>query len=125
MFSGYTVPPDSKETKVGSSDQEAFPLVGKNAGIVLVSCHAWKCDPTAISGGVDISKVPECHLLRQISFQWGHKNFFKDLCLMNSQPTFLFLTYFQLNELLPYYQKDVNQITLNHATLQNLNLRIL
>ena len=26
----------------------------------------------------------------------GHKNFFKDWCLMNSQPTFLFLTYLNL-----------------------------
>ena len=24
----------------------------------------------------------------------GHKNYLKDCCLMNSQPTFLFLTYF-------------------------------
>ena len=26
----------------------------------------------------------------------GHKNYFKDWCLMNSQPTFLFLTYLNL-----------------------------
>ena len=43
MLSGYTVPPDSKETKVGSSNQEVFPLAGKNTGIVLVSCRAWWC----------------------------------------------------------------------------------
>ena len=36
---------------------------------------------------------------------------------MNSQPTFLFLTYFELNELWAYYQKDVNQVTLNPTTL--------
>ena len=24
--------------------------------------RAWKCIPTAISGGVDISEVPGCHL---------------------------------------------------------------
>ena len=34
-----------------------------------------------------------------------------------TQPTFLFLIYFQLNELWSYYQNDVNQITLNHTTL--------
>ena len=61
MFSGCTVPPDSKETKLQSSDQEASPSAGKNTGIVLVLCHAWKCVPTAISGGVDISKVPGCY----------------------------------------------------------------
>ena len=43
---------------------------------------------------------------------------------MNSQHPFLFLTYFQLNELWPYYQKEINQITLNHTTLSNLALRI-
>ena len=69
MFSGCTVPPDSKETKLGSSDQEASPSAGKNAGIVLVPCRAWKCVPTAISGGVNISEVPGCHLLQQMSSQ--------------------------------------------------------
>ena len=69
MFSGCTVPPDSKETKLGSSDQEASPSAGKNTGIVLVPCRAWKCVPTAISGGVGIPEVLGCHLLRQISSQ--------------------------------------------------------
>ena len=54
---------DSKETKLGSSDQEASASEGKNTGIVLVPCG------TAISGGVDISEVPGCHLLRQMSSQ--------------------------------------------------------
>ena len=57
------MPPDSKETELGSSDQEASPSAGKNTRIVLVPCRAWKCVPTAISGGVDISKVSVCHLL--------------------------------------------------------------
>ena len=55
MFSGCTVLPDSKETKLGSSDQEASPSAGKNTRIVLVPCRTWKCVPTTISGGVDIS----------------------------------------------------------------------
>ena len=64
MFFGCTVPPnDSKETKLGSSDQEASPSAGKNAGIVLVPCCAWECVPTAISGGMHISEVPGGHLL--------------------------------------------------------------
>ena len=53
------MPPDSKETELGSSDQEAFPLAGTGTNTV----------PTAISGGVDISEVPGCHLLRQMSSQ--------------------------------------------------------
>ena len=52
------MPPDSKETKLGSSDQEASRSAGKNTGILLVPCRALKCVSTAISGGVDISEVP-------------------------------------------------------------------
>ena len=63
MFSGCTVLPDSKETELGSSDQEASPSASKNTRIVLVPCQAWKCVPTAISSGVNIFEVPECHLL--------------------------------------------------------------
>ena len=58
MFSGYSMPPDSKETKLGSSDQEASPSAGKYPKIALVTCCAWKCVATAISGGVDNSEVP-------------------------------------------------------------------
>ena len=63
MFSGCTVLPDSEETKLESSNQEASPSARKNTGVVLVPCRTSKCDPTGISGGVDISKVPGCHLL--------------------------------------------------------------
>ena len=40
MFSGCTVLPDSKETKLGSNDQEASPSASKNAGVVLVPFFA-------------------------------------------------------------------------------------
>ena len=63
MFSGCTVPPDSKEMELGSSNQEASPSAGKNSSVVLVPCCLWKCVPTAISGGVDIFEPPGCHLL--------------------------------------------------------------
>ena len=65
------LPPDSKESELGNSDlREASSLSAvKNIGVVLVSCSAWKCVPTAISGGVDISEVLGCHLLRQVSSQ--------------------------------------------------------
>ena len=55
------MPPNIKETELGSSDQEIFPSAGKNTRIVLVSCRAWKCVPTGISDGVGISEVPGCH----------------------------------------------------------------
>ena len=60
---------DSQETQLGRSDQEAFPSAGNNTGVVLAPCHTWKCVPTAISGGVDISEVPGCHLLQQMTSQ--------------------------------------------------------
>ena len=71
MFPRCTVPPDSKETEFRSSDQEASPSAGKNTRIVLMPCHAWKCVPTAISGGVDISEVPGFHLIQQMGSQSG------------------------------------------------------
>ena len=45
MFSGCTVPPDSKETELGSSDQEASPSAGKNTGVVLVPCLHMEVHP--------------------------------------------------------------------------------
>ena len=61
--------PDSKETELGSRKQEASPSAGKNIKIILKPCQVRKCVPTAISGGVDISEVPECHLLQQMSYR--------------------------------------------------------
>ena len=69
MFSGCNVLTDNKETELGSSNQEASPSAGKNIGVVLVPRHAWKCVPTDISSGVDISDVPGCHFLGQMSSQ--------------------------------------------------------
>ena len=69
MFSGCTVPPDSNETELGSSDQEASPSAGKSTGIVLVPCRPWKYASTAILGGVDIAEVPRYNFLRQMSSQ--------------------------------------------------------
>ena len=40
-----TVPPDSKETELGSSDQEASPPAGKNTGVVLVPCSCMEVHP--------------------------------------------------------------------------------
>ena len=55
--------PDSKETEFGSSNQEASASAGKNTRGLLVPCCTWKCVSTFISGGVDISEVPGCHLV--------------------------------------------------------------
>ena len=66
MFPGCAVPPGSNETEFGSSDQEASPSPNETTRVVLVPYHAWNCVPTTISGGLDISEVLGCHLLRQV-----------------------------------------------------------
>ena len=63
------MPIDSRGTELGSSDQDASPSASKNTTVDLVPFHALKCVPSAISGGVDISEVPRCYLLRQMSLQ--------------------------------------------------------
>ena len=45
VFSGCTVPPDSKKTELGSSDQEAYPSASKNTGVVLVPCSRMEVRP--------------------------------------------------------------------------------
>ena len=62
VFPGCIVLLGSRETKLGSSNQEASPSASKNTILVLVLSCTWNCVPTAISGGVDISEVRGCHL---------------------------------------------------------------
>ena len=50
------------KTKFDSSHQKASPQASKNTSGVLVPCHTEGTVPIAISGGVDISEVPGCHL---------------------------------------------------------------
>ena len=72
--------------------------------------RAWNYDPNpqpyGISGGVDIPGVPGCLLLQQMS----------QGCLTNSQPSFLIFTFFDSRKR-TYYQKYLNQITLNQKAL--------
>ena len=63
------MPPDIKKTKLENREQEVSPSAGKNTELVLVPCRTWKFVPTAISGGVDISDLPGCHLVQQMSSQ--------------------------------------------------------
>ena len=69
MFSCCSLPPESKEMELGSSNQETSPAAHKKTRAVLVPCHTFKCVPTAVSGGVDIFDVPRCYLLREMCFQ--------------------------------------------------------
>ena len=82
------MPPDSKETELGSIDQETslsackntrvvvVPIdqetslsACKNTRVVRVPCRTWNCFLRAINRGVNISEVPGCHLLKQMSSQ--------------------------------------------------------
>ena len=69
MFTGCTVPTDSKKSKLGSTNEEAYLSPVKTNPVVLVPCFIWKCVLTATSSGVDISEVNGCHLLQQMSSQ--------------------------------------------------------
>ena len=62
VFSGCTVPLDSKDTKFGNSQQEVSPSAGENTRKVLKPYRTWECVHTVISGGVDISEVAGCYL---------------------------------------------------------------
>ena len=80
-------PADNKETGLGSSNQEAFPSAGKNNGIVIVSCSLMEVCPHSCFGIF-------LRFLGVICYdRWvlneGH--YFTDCCLVNSQPTVLFL----------------------------------
>ena len=122
VFSGCNVLPNIKETELGSSNQEASPLADKNNRVVLVPCHAWKCVPIAISSGVDVSEVPESHLLGLISSDWGSQKLrWPSVSWTHSLP---FASNLFLTQLWPYNKKDVKWVTLNHTTLYNLALPI-
>ena len=88
VFFGCTVPPDSQETELRSSNQEVSPSADKNTRVVLVSYCACSVS-LQLFLVMWTFHVSGCHLLQQMS-----KRYFKDWCLMNSQPTFLILTSF-------------------------------
>ena len=71
VISDCTVPPDSNESKLGSSNQEASPSAGKNTRTVLVLSHMWKCVHIATSSSEDISDLSGGHLFWQMSSQWA------------------------------------------------------
>ena len=51
-------------------------------------CHAWKYVTTVISGGVDISEAFVCHLLQQMSSNWGSQK--SPQSLVSHEPTTCF-----------------------------------
>ena len=92
MSFGCSVLPDSKETELRSSDQDAQ-----------------KCVTTAISGSVDISEVPECHMICQMSCQCGSQKLIKVLMFHELTACLSVFDLFLTSELLPYYLNDVHE----------------
>ena len=113
VFSSCTVLSDSKETEIGSNNQEVSPSAGKNTGVFLVLCHRCKHVPTTKFQVICIFMgslgVIICYDRRVHSE--GHKNYFKDWCLINSAYLSVFDQFLKLNELWPYYQEDADQVT--------------
>ena len=64
---------DIKETELGSSNQEASPSAGKNTGVVLVPCSRMEVHPYSYFWWYG------CHLLRQMSSQWGSQKLLQGL----------------------------------------------
>ena len=83
MSSGSTVLADSKESGLGSSNQDLSLSSGKNTGIVVMPCHAWMCVPITISGVVIIFQVPECHLLQYFSVRVTIKNWLSQVAILS------------------------------------------
>ena len=46
------MPPDSKDAKLGSCDQEASASVGKNTVAMLILCYTWNYVSVATSSGI-------------------------------------------------------------------------
>ena len=63
------LPPDSEDTKRGSSNQDVSSSAGKNTGLLLVLCCTWNYVPAAVCSGVDVAEVPCYHFLCQMSCQ--------------------------------------------------------
>ena len=117
VFSDCTVPSVIKDTKLGSSKKEAIPSLDKNNEMVSLPYPTWKCISIAISGGIDISKIPGCHLLRQMGSQWGSQKLLQGLVSHELTAYLSDLDFFLNSRKWLYYRKYINQTTLNHTTL--------
>ena len=93
MFYGCTVLPDSKETELENSNQEAYPLPGKNTEVALVPCL---CMEVCLYSYFQWWRYLWAPWVSFITTDEGQINYFKDLCLMNSEPTLLILGYLNI-----------------------------
>ena len=92
-FSGCTLSPDSKETKLGSSD-EASPSAGKKYRGSFSAMSRMEVCPYSYFWWYGYLRGPGLSFVKTDKFSVGVTIFFfKNWCLMNSLPTFLFLTF--------------------------------
>ena len=66
---------------------------------------------------MDISEVPGCYLLQMMSSQEGLQKLLQGLVSRELTAYLSIFNLSELNELWPYYQKNVNQIILNRIIL--------
>ena len=123
MFSGCTVLPDSKETELGSSNQEASPSAGKNTGYGLVPCLRMEICPYSYFQWCEYFWGPWVSFVSTDEFSESQK-------LLQGFASHALTVYLsilnlsKLNLLWPYCQKHVNQIILNCMTLWSSALQI-
>ena len=114
MFSGCAVPPDSKNTELGSNDQEASPSAGKNTGVVLVPFSCMEMHPFSYFQWCGYFCGSKVSFVTTDEFSVRVR---KGL-VSHELTAYLFIfNLFKLNDLWPCYQKHVNQIIFNCITL--------
>ena len=87
MFSGCTVLPDSKETELGNSNQEASRSEGKNNRVVLVPCSHIEVHPYSYFWwcGYFRGAWVSFFMTDEFSLRVTTITYLQDWCLMNSQ----------------------------------------
>ena len=96
VFFGYTVLPDSKEIELESNNQEGSPSAGKNSRVVLVPFLHMEVHPYSYLRWCGCFWGPWVSFFTTDEFSVRATKITSRIALMNSQSTFLFLTYLNL-----------------------------
>ena len=119
----FLVPSNSKETELGSSDQEASPSAGKNTGVVLMPCSHMEVRPYSYFWWCQYLWGPWVSFLTTDELSVGVTKV-QGLVSHELAAYLSIFNLFKLNKLWPYCQKHANKIILNHRTLWRLALQI-
>ena len=107
VLSGCTVLPDSKETKLGSSNQEVSPSAGKNTRVVLVPCLRMEVRPYSYFQWYGYFWGPCLSFVMTDEFSMSVTKIIQGLVSHELTAYLSIFNLFKLNELWPYYQKHV------------------